>query len=404
MNFKTGCVLLLLAGSFFLSASGSGRVARDVEIEGIAVGGMRYAEAAECVREHIRNDPPVLVIRTPDGKRQLPADSFDFSDDLPSVLRAARAGERLTARVHWEWINAEEELFRLCTEYARDSIDASMKFSERGFVYTEGKNGLFCCYQALLHDALAAIERGGGEIVLSAVEYAPHTDERKLREDTELLARCSTQFDAANLPRSHNIVLAAERISGRILFPNQEFSFNRAVGERTEENGFEKAPVIADGNFVPGVGGGVCQMSTTLFGAALRAGLSVVESHPHSLSVGYAAPSLDAMVSSDNDLRFSNPFDSAVYLLARAEDGEVIAEFYGKKNGMHYETESIVISRTSPPSPLYVEGQKGIIRSEREGIASESYRLVYDRSGKLISRSRIRKDEYAAVQGIYGKD
>lgn len=98
----------------------------------------------------------------------------------------------------------------------------------------------------------------------------------------------------------HNIALAAEKINGCILADGEEFSFNGRVGARTESNGFLSAPIILEGDFVEGVGGGVCQASTTVYNAALLAGMEITEQHPHSLRVGYVEPSFDAMVSGKN--------------------------------------------------------------------------------------------------------
>lgn len=91
-------------------------------------------------------------------------------------------------------------------------------------------------------------------------------------EEEALLSSCTTYFSEENFGRAHNIRLAAERISGIVLSPRESFSFNAAVGERTEENGFAEAPVIEHGEYVLGTGGGVCQVSSTLFHAALEGG------------------------------------------------------------------------------------------------------------------------------------
>ena len=225
--------------------------------------------------------------------------------------------------------------------------------------------------------------------------------EERLREQSRPLSSFSTRFDVSNAPRSHNIFLAASRIGGTVVPPGGVFSFNKTVGARTQENGFEKAAVIQDGQFVEGVGGGVCQASTTLFNAALLAGMKITESRAHSLRVSYVAPSLDAMVSEASDLKFVNPYPFPVYLLAKAEGGEVSFSLFGTPSGMRYVTESKTLLRVAPPPAKYVEGtEEKVLRAEQEGLASESYLLTYDEEGNLLSRERIRRDSYAAVQGI----
>ena len=218
-----------------------------------------------------------------------------------------------------------------------------------------------------------------------------------------LLSRFTTYFDGENLPRCHNIRLACQKINGCKIEGGQEFSFNLRVGARTKERGFLDANVILEGQFVPGTGGGVCQVSTTLFNAALLAGMGMVESHAHSLQVGYVSPSLDAMVSSYSDLRFVNPYPTPVMLYMRANKNSVTAEIYGKNYGYTFETESICLLTLPPPPPQIIEGEEDrILRSGKNGLKSESYLTCY-RHGKRIKSVRIRRDTYAFVQGIEQK-
>ena len=222
-----------------------------------------------------------------------------------------------------------------------------------------------------------------------------------LKERTRLLSSFTTRFDASNESRVHNIRLAADKIAGAVVLPRAEFSFNKRVGKRTAENGFKESVVIFDGEFVKGVGGGVCQLSTTLFNAALRAGLRVTESRNHSLTVSYVPPSLDAMVSEYSDLKFVNPFDTPVYLNAAVRGGSVTGECFGLPDGYRYTTESVVLYRLAPPPEETVEGEDDkVIRAEKEGVASESYLLVHDGGGKLIRRVLLRRDNYAVVRGL----
>ena len=237
-------------------------------------------------------------------------------------------------------------------------------------------------------------------MTLCCREVPPAVTVETLKERTQPLASFTTSFDEENAPRAHNIALAGERVSGTTLLPEEEFSFNGKVGKRTKENGCEEAAVIYEGEFVQGVGGGVCQASTTLFGAALRAGLRVTESHPHSLSVGYVSPSEDAMVSEYSDLKFCNPYPYPVYLLAKTEGGKVTFSVFGMPDGKSYRVESRILSEIQPPPAEVVEGTANrTLRKEKKGIRSESFLIVSD-GEREISRTLIRRDTYAAVRGI----
>lgn len=378
---------LLLAGGMLFP---TGRVQKGVVIEGIAVGGQKYEVAEQVVREKIKSELAPLTVHTPEGDVSF---SLQFQDDLHELVRRAKKGESLSVEVKREWVTMEEDIAALCAKNARLAQDAEVTFSSAGFTYQAEKAGVYCDYDK----ALALAEEGlkSGEFTLPVGEYLPSVTEKILRERTRLLARFTTYFDAGNTARAGNIALAASRIAGTVLEAGEEFSFNGTVGARTVENGFGEASVILEGKFVPGVGGGVCQASTTLMNAALRAGLEVTESRPHSLSVGYVPPSLDAMVSSSSDLRFRNPYPFPVYINARTQGGSVTFLVYGMRDGKKYETESHVLYRIAPPPATEVESEPC---DAKEGLVSESYLLVYDESGKLLSRKLFRRDKYAPVQ------
>ena len=361
---------------------------------------MPVAEAVEKVREELKRKLPPLTIVTPTERVLIQYPELSFSDDAEEILRHAQKGECVTVRATRQWANAESRIQALCDQTAYAAIDARLSFSARGFKYRKGERGLVADYAASLDCVLEALKGDREEAVLVTYECEPALTEEMLKERTKLLASFTTKFDGANANRVHNIRLAATKLAGTIVPPHAEFSFNERVGKRTEENGFQESTVIFDGEFVKGVGGGVCQLSTTLFNAALLSGLKITESRNHSLTVSYVRPSLDAMVSEYSDLKFVNPYDTPVYINARVQQGSVSVFFYGLPDGYRYSLESVVLYRLQPPPDEIVEGEEDkILRAAKEGLASESYLLVRDSSGKLISRTLVRRDSYALVRG-----
>ena len=213
----------------------------------------------------------------------------------------------------------------------------------------------------------------------------------------------TTYFNAEDRGRSENISIAASLIDGVTIQPYGEFSFNQTVGRRTQEAGFQQAKIIVNGEYVLGVGGGVCQVSTTLYNAALKSGLTITEFHPHSLRVSYIPPSRDAMVSTQSDLRLENSHAHPVFLQAKVFNGGVQIAFYGKNEGDRYEITSKIIEELPPPPPIVKEGDREeILRSPKNGVKSEAYLERYH-GDKLVSRKRLRLDEYRPVQGILVK-
>lgn len=213
----------------------------------------------------------------------------------------------------------------------------------------------------------------------------------------------TTYYSTEDRGRCANIAEAARLIDNVTIQPYGEFSFNQTVGRRTEEAGFQRAKIIVNGEYVLGVGGGVCQVSTTLYNAALKSGLTVTEFHAHSLRPSYVAPSRDAMVSGESDLKLFNPHSHPVRLSAQAFEGGVRVSFSGRKLTERYEITSNILEEIPPPAPIIKEGDgEKILRSPKNGAKSEAYleRYVGD---KLVSRKRLRFDEYRPVQGIIVK-
>ena len=213
----------------------------------------------------------------------------------------------------------------------------------------------------------------------------------------------TTYYSVDEGGRCENIAIAAALINGTTLQPYGEFSFNKTVGRRTAAAGFKQAKIIVNGEYVLGVGGGVCQVSTTLYNAALKSGLCVTEYHPHSLRVSYVPPSRDAMVSSECDLQLYNPHPFAVCLSASVFEGGLRISFYGQKLSERYELVSNILEEIPSPAPIVKEGREdGVLRSPKNGVKSEMFLERY-RGEQLLSRKRLRVDEYRPIQGIIVK-
>ncbi|MGN8647775.1 VanW family protein [Gracilibacillus sp. HCP3S3_G5_1] len=155
--------------------------------------------------------------------------------------------------------------------------------------------------------------------------------------DSELLANIRTQrighyityFNANNKERSHNISLAAEAIDSYVVFPEKTFSFNKVVGKRTKEKGYLPAPEIVQGELTEGIGGGICQVSSTLFNAIDRASAQILERYSHSKKVPYVPPGRDATVSwYGPDFTFKNNFNQPLLIRSKAIGGKMIIEVY----------------------------------------------------------------------------
>ena len=224
-----------------------------------------------------------------------------------------------------------------------------------------------------------------------------HTVSEPEKFDVKLLTSFTTYFDGENEARSHNIRLAAEFIDGSVLKCGDIFSFNQTVGQRTTERGFQTAKIIENGEFVEGVGGGVCQVSTTLYNAALRCGCKIREYHPHSLAISYVPPSCDAMVSGTFfDLKFENTTGSTIYITSSTGKNYVTFNVYGRDLGVRYSYRSCVTGAIEAPEEFTED--IALVRDGKDGIISEGY-LTVTKNGET-REILLRRDKYAPRKKI----
>lgn len=157
------------------------------------------------------------------------------------------------------------------------------------------------------------------------------------RVDGELLSQIrqkpigyyATYYNASNRNRANNVGLAAAAINNQVVFPGETFSFNRVVGKRTAEKGYVRAPIIVRGELAEGVGGGICQVSSTLFNAIDRAGLRILQRYSHSRHVAYVPPGRDATVSwGGPDFVFRNEYGQPILIRAHASYGKMQVSVY----------------------------------------------------------------------------
>ncbi len=218
---------------------------------------------------------------------------------------------------------------------------------------------------------------------------------------TDVLGECATVFEDWSGSRIANITRAAGRLDGILLKPGEVFSFNQRVSPFDHRGGYEKAPVIVDDQMIDDYGGGVCQVSTTLYGAVILSGLEIVERHAHSRTVKYVSPGLDAtVVEGLMDLRFKNNFSDPVYISSAAdlEEGVVRIAVIGKKEeNTVYRIESEVM--TIPPETVVsnntslAPGRSNVVSEGAPGFDVMIYRVTL-KDGVEKSRELLSDDYY----------
>ena len=224
----------------------------------------------------------------------------------------------------------------------------------------------------------------------------------------DILATYKTQYNASNTDRSTNLEVAARNINGTILLPGEEFSYNKEVGQRTYANGFKDAHIFSGGKVVDGLGGGICQISSTLYNAVLMADLEIVERKNHMMYPEYVKPSLDAtVVWGSIDFRFKNNRETPIKIVATVKNGIATTTIYGKKvEGEPIIEIQSVIEKTVPYTTVteydntLEEGKTIVTQDPVNGYVSKAYRIEKDQNGKEISKTLISSDTYRQTSKI----
>lgn len=318
-----------------------------------------------------------------------------------SVTRSNYDEESVDACVHAvaEQINRDAE----------DAKIASFDAETYSFTFTEAVAGSQLDTVALKTDIIQALENGGGNVELVVRTVQPQVTEEEVAAQYGMITYAVTNASSSSSNRLSNIKLALSLIDGYKLAPGETFSFNETVGQRTTERGFKVATAYSSGEVTQDVGGGICQVSTTLFNAAVKADMEIVERHNHSLTVSYVDKGKDASVNWDSqDLRFTNTSDDDIYICCLlTDDKRVRIGMFGKllDNGetitveaettgrIDYETEYVA-------NMLLPTGTTNVKQAGKSGYTATAYKIRWDKDGKQISKEVLCKSTYRATKEI----
>ncbi len=222
----------------------------------------------------------------------------------------------------------EQFLLKLNEQLYEEPINA--KLNERGEI-VPGVDGHHLDRRAFTKEFFTYLYgRGPARIEVPTHPLHPKVDSELLSDiRTKYIGGYITYYNRRNQERSNNIILATEALNNHVVFPGEIFSFNKVVGERTSEKGYLPAPVIVKGEVYEGVGGGICQVSSTLFNAVDRAGIQIVQRYSHSRRVPYVPPGRDATVSwYGPDFTFKNNYNQPILIRAKAHEGKVYTAIF----------------------------------------------------------------------------
>ncbi len=251
------------------------------------------------------------------------------------------------------------------------------------------------------------LQKNFGTILLIVDEKFPGIIYDDIFEIEDILSTFKTHFNKSYYNRANNISLACNKLNNTIIMPGSIFSVDRALGPRTKEAGYLDAPIIFNGELIQGAGGGICQVTTTLYGTVLRAGLEVIERTPHSMTLAYIEPGQDATIVEDAiDFKFKNNLDYALCINAEAVEGDITISVFGRKIDLNNivirsevlevyypEEEEIIIDENIP------KGETIVLQKPKYGYKTVVWRDFCDVNGNVIKSEKISEDIYKPVRG-----
>lgn len=223
----------------------------------------------------------------------------------------------------------------------------------------------------------------------------------------DLISTFSTKYNAGNADRTTNLRLAANKINGTVLLPNEEFSYNAVVGERTINAGYKMAATYSNGAVVDGLGGGICQISSTLYDAVVMANLKITTRRNHQFVTSYVPAGKDAtVVWGSQDFKFVNSRKYPVRITASVQGGVATVQVWGIKEDVEYdisiETKKIA---TIPPATETIQdaslpaGQQKVVQAGSNGSKVEAYKVT-KLNGQIVSTTLLSRDTYNAMKRI----
>lgn len=268
------------------------------------------------------------------------------------------------------------DLDAVYNEVHKDPVNAY--YSQNPYVVHPSENGLD--FAIPLDDAKNLLQEEKDEYVIPLKVLYPSVTTNMIGTEAfpDLLSEFSTKYAASNKNRTTNLILASKKINGTVLMPGETFSYNKVVGARTIAAGYKEAPIYVSGRVEDGIGGGICQITTTLYNAVLYANLDIVERSNHQFVPSYAGPSRDAtVVYGAIDFKFKNNRDYPIKITCSVSGGIANFKIWGLKSDNDYEVQ--ITSRTTGKTAT--------------AIYSEAYKTL-KKNGAVVSTTLLSKDTY----------
>lgn len=409
------------------------KILAGIFIEDMSLEGKTLQEAKAMVEDYVESiQGKVITLIAVDGNQVqvTPADmgltwsNQDILDEAANIGKTGNIVQRYKAtkdlqyqnRVYKLEFDIDRELVKniltgQCAVYNKEAMDATLTRVDGNFVINSGQNGQIIdeatsieLISNYFHDSW---DREDNSLKLAIIEDNSRGSEEELSKVKDVLGTFTTNFKTSGSSRSANVRNGCQLINGTTLYPGDEFSTYNAVSPFTQANGYYMAGSYLNGQVVDSLGGGICQVSTTLYNAVLLSELEVTERHNHSMIVTYVDPSADAAIaeSAGKDFKFVNNTEAPIYIEGYTTDDKTICfTIYGmetRNSNRQVRYESEVISKTYPDTEvIYTDGSLPVgsisVQSAHIGYKANLWKIVTE-NGQEISREMVNSSSYKAT-------
>ena len=363
---------------------------------------------------------------------------FEVNSDIHTILEASQDRDRLinnrettidlisqfnkeggsiNVAFNYMFVGLDEKIEQIIDEVEISPINSEIIFNpdnHNPFQISDSFNGKRVDKVALYNDINEQfLTNNNISIDLKFIEEIPTITKEYNKNLTRKISSFTTNVSDSTGGRKHNVKRALDQFNGFVIQPQQQVSFNEIIGEHTLENGYKTATIIFNGEFTDGIGGGICQASSTLYNALLRGGVEINEVHKHSLPVRYVPLGLDAMVAEHTaDLKFTNTSEYPIYIHTYYDENSVSVDLYSHELDYTYKTRSETLSTINSAGDRVVpdtdgkysnkvlfKGEYFRISYPKDGYEVKSYLQKY-KDGEMIEEKEIRHEVYQPQRGL----
>ncbi len=409
-------VVSVLGAAVALVNKSDGLIPQGVSIKGIPVGGLSAAEAARKLENSLASPAENnLIIEGAGNNCFINLADIDaqydcltsannalihynkemYASQLINVLSLRARPVEKTLRISFSREKIEEKIKGIKDDWDKPAVDASVTLSGDEVVIIPETMGYQLDFEKTVEKTIEVLSEGNLQVAAVGQILKPGITSEVLAGIDSLLAEFSTTYDEGAVNRSHNIALASSTLNGCLVKQEEIFSLNKRLGPRLADTGYLLAPVFIGDHLDLDIGGGICQVATTLYNAVILADLPVLERAPHPLPVSYVALGRDATIAGDYlDLKFANNNDTPVYITSKAENGTLTIAIYGQKK--ENDRNVRITSEKSVIDPEVVineddslpEGEIKEINSGKPGYEVNVYKEVL-KNNEVISKTLI---------------